>query len=399
MSHKVVLITGGQGYLGLSIAKRIIDDTPKETRLTIIITSRTFPNIKNAIKELKAYVLKNHLDRPALVEFDYVTVDLADMVSVCAALRELELRYAHIDTVVFNACLALYDGIDWVQSCVQTLQNPVEAFTYARYKIQRPVKPTRDGMGSVFQANVFAPWFILRRLTGPRQVSKDKLEVEKMETPVLGSGSKVFWISSLTADTMAKSPSEGGLDLDDIDLFNTPESYEASKREIDLLHHATAQLLKDRYGVTSLLVQPGIFKSTSFVPTLNVFAYVGMLLAFYLCRWLGSPYHNIDPWKAANAVATLDATPNDQINLFTKYGSATDRRGREYVMKQVVPGLEQGFDEEEAQNSSAETGTGAGAGAGRRSAGEAYKLYLYVEALYKVWEERLAKQVVERYLF
>lgn len=98
-------------------------------------------------------------------------------------------------------------------------------------------------------------------------------------------------------------------------------------------------------------------------------------------------------------MATLDATPNDQINLFTKYGSATDRRGREYVMKQVVPGLEQGFDEEEAQNSSAETGTGAGAGAGRRSAGEAYKLYLYVEALYKVWEERLAKQVVERYLF
>lgn len=387
-------------YLGLAIGKRLIDEISPTTRLTIVVTSRTFPNVKHAITELKEHVRKHHADRPALVDFDYVTVDLANMVSLCAAIRELELRLAKIDYIFLNACLALYDGIDWSQACVQTLQNPVEAFTYARYKKQRRVKPTGDGMGSVFQANVFAPWYLVRRLAAARLVDATKLEVvDSPEVPLLRPGSKVFWVSSLTADSLyddgTSKDKPPRFDIDDMELLQSAESYEGSKREIDLLHHATAQMLQDNYGVTSVLVQPGIFKSTSFTPTLNVFSYFGMMLAFYLCRLLGSPYHNIDPWKAASAFTTLAVkTPADQIDLFVKYGSATNWKGKEYLLQEKVPGLEDGFDAEKA------VAAGGDASATRnRSNGQAYKVYLYVEALYKQWEEKLQGQVLERYLF
>lgn len=417
-----------------------MDTVPETTRLTIVITSRTFPNVKTAIAELKEYYNKTHFSRPALIEFDYVCFDLASMVSLASAVRELEIRFSKIDYLFLNASLALYDGINWSQACIDTLKDPYEAFTYAHYKKQRPVKPSIDGMGSVFQANVFAPWYLIRRLTARRQTDPSRLEVASADTPLLGPGSKVFWVSSLTADNIYTDPfvtaqvpdSHGGkkkveqlrFDTDDMELLHTPESYEASKREIDLLHHATAQMFKDKYGVTSILVQPGIFKSTSFTPTLNVFAYFGMMLAFYLCRWIwGSQYHNIDPWKAAYAFVELakdspDPTvfkpaksfvrstseKPDTIDLFVKYGSATNRKGESYVLKENVPGWDNGFtldgfSESDAQSFASQQEAGGLLAHNPNSTGQGYKIYLYVEALYKKWEEKLQGQVIERYLF
>lgn len=183
-----------------------MDTVPETTRLTIVITSRTFPNVKTAIAELKEYYNKTHFSRPALIEFDYVCFDLASMVSLASAVRELEIRFSKIDYLFLNASLALYDGINWSQACIDTLKDPYEAFTYAHYKKQRLVKPSIDGMGSVFQANVFAPWYLIRRLTARRQTDPSRLEVASADTPLLGPGSKVFWVSSLTADNIYTDP-------------------------------------------------------------------------------------------------------------------------------------------------------------------------------------------------
>lgn len=438
-----------------------MDTVPGTTRLTIVITSRTFSNIKVAMNDLKKYYAEHHPARPALIEFDYLCVDLADMVSVAGAVRELEIRFNKIDWLFLNAALALYDGIDWIQAAKDTLKSPYNAFTYAHYKRQRPVKPTADGMGSVFQANVFAPWYLVRRLTSPRQTDPIKLEVAPADLPLLRKGSKVFWVSSLTADSVYYDPvvevkgkdqnnndtrvSTLRFDTDDMQLLRTAESYEASKREIDLLHHATAQMLKDKYGVVSLLVQPGIFKSTSFSPTLNVFAYFGMMLAFYMCRWFwGSNYHNIDPWKAAYAFVELakdepdvdagrkvkkgkgknqnisgtstsgNTSEKKELDLFVKYGSATSRSGKSFILQQPVPGLDNGYSSKlgsemvDQEGGNSMESSLAGPSSSRavsnarnfpNSSGQAYKVYLYVEGLYNEWNEKLKDQVIERYLF
>lgn len=342
-------------YLGLAIAKRLIASLPEETRITIIVSSRTFPNVKQAINTLKEAV---PLGRKGLVEFDYVTFDFLNMVSVLSAVKDLESRYYKLDYVYLNASYAMFDGIDWSMAAREFFTNPMESFTLGTFKKQRLSKLTNDGMGSVFQANVFAPWFMIRRLTQKRTGQKAVFP----DLPVLRQGSKVFWISSIASSATA-------LKLDDIELTHTLPSYEASKRLVDLLHEATYKELHEKYGVQSVLVEPGIFKSTTFVPTLNIINYWGMMMTFYILRWLGSPHHNIDPYKAASALIWLAL--QDEFDLSIKYGSATYRNGTEYVYKQTVP-IQQG---------------------------EVIKVYEYVEGLNKVWNEKLKDQVIERYLF
>lgn len=281
-----------------------------------------------------------------------------NMVSVLSAVRELENRYNKIDYIYLNACYAMFDGINWSMAIKEMFTNPMESFTLGTFKKQRLSKPTADGMGAVFQANVFAPWFLISRLIEKRTSASAVFP----DQPLLRQGSKVFWVTSLTS---ANTP----LDMDDIELTRTMASYEASKRLIDLLHIATYQTLQEKYGVQSLLVEPGIFKSTSFVPTLNVISYWGMMVTFYLLRWFGSPHHNIDPYKAASAFILLAL--QDEIDLSIKYGSATYRNGSEYLYKQTV----------------------------KYKSGEEIKVYEYVEGLNKVWNEKLKDQVIERYQF
>lgn len=361
-------------YLGLAIAQRLIESLPPTTRLTLIVSSRTFPNVKQAINTIKTYVPQG---RPGLIEFDYILFDQKNMVSVLSAVRDLETRYDQIDYLYFNACYSMFDGIDWAMAVKEMITNTAEAFTYGTFKKQRMSRPSDDGIGAVFQANVFTPWFMVRRLTSPR-VDTNAVHADR---PLLRKGSKVFWVSSLTSK-------EDSVDIEnDIELTRTKASYEASKRLIDLLHHATYKQLYRDYGVQSFLVEPGLFKSTSFVPSLNFIAYWGMMFTFYLLRWLGSPHHNIDPYKAASTFVYLALLPNlpqlddktdgriasneDAVDLSIKYGSATHRNGTEYVYRHKVP----------VNNEDDE------------------KVYNYVEGLYKVWNERLKDQVIDRYLF
>lgn len=374
----------------MAIGKRLIESVPPSTRLTVVVTSRTFPNVKHAIEELKKYVFqkKIHETRQALIEFDYLTFDLADITSVQAALREMEIRYPKIDYLFFNACLALYDGIDWNQALIDSFKSPLKAFTYGAFKKQRKSVITDDGMGNVFQANVFTPWFMIRRMvTSPRDVSMDKLDTPSYKLqPLLGKGSKVFWVSSVTADLVGTNEIQTDF-IEDVEFLNVKESYEASKREIDLLHHATARLLRDKYGVLSFLVQPGIFKSTTFSPTLNIFTYFGMLLAFYFCRLVGSKYHTIDPWTAAYAFVKLATDlESDKLDLYYKYGSATNWKGDEYLLKENVIGYTNP-DSYHDDHKKSETNQ------------QADKIYHYVESLYSHWDKKLKPQVKERYLY
>ena len=87
---------------------------------------------------------------------------------------------------------------------------------------------------------------------------------------------------------------------------------------------------------------PGIC-ATSIV-TLSLIPFYLRILAFYIARWLGSPWHTVSAYKGACAPVWLALA--DQIELEDieqtegkgKWGSVCDRMGRERVMRTVVEG-------------------------------------------------------------
>lgn len=306
-NSKVALITGTSSNLGINIAYRLLDQIDRNTNLTIIVTSRTLPKVKELIELISEYVNSKLKGRSGVVEFDYLLIDFTNMVSVLSAYYDLDLKYKTIDYVFVNAAQGVYSGIDWPGACKQILSNPMEGVSFPTYKLQRVGVKSADGLGLVFQANVFGPYYFLHKI-------KHLLE-----------GSNVIWISSL----MSK-PSY--LSFDDLQLVKSPESYEGSKRLVDLMHLGSYKRL-EKAGVNQYVVEPGIFTSFSFFQYLNVFTYYGMLMLFYLARWLGSTHHNISGYKAANAPVTC-ALSKEPKNV--KLGSATSRDGSEFLVRHEI---------------------------------------------------------------
>lgn len=346
MSERVALVTGANGFLGQCICKRLISElratAPEVTQLTLVVTSRTFRTATTTVRGLQSFIDKRD-DKSLDVSFDYILFDQTDMVSVLAASRELTNRFNHIDYIFFNSSHSQMGGIDYWQATKDFFTNPIRAFTVGTFKIQGPARKSKDGMGATFEANVFAPWFLVQHIK-----------------PLLNNGTRLIWIS-----TSISLPEF--FDKQDMGIENNEHSYEASKYELELLHQATyKQLYKE--GVQSWLLQPGVFKSTTFVPTMNVFMYIAMLVMFYICRWAGSPYHCIYPELASNAPiwCALKADP-EKDGLDIKYGSSTTRLGKEVLMRSKVD-----YTEENAQ-----------------------LLYAYIQSLEREWNDKLKDQVVE----
>lgn len=333
-NKKVALISGTSSNLGINIAYRLIELLP-DTDLTLIVTSRTLPKVKDVITTIKEHTIKTHPERKGLLEFDYLLLDFADMVSVLSAYYDLNKKFAKIDYFFVNSAQGVFNGIDWVQATKEVLTNPLEAVTNPTYKIQGVGAKSTDDMGLVFQANVFGPYYLIHKIKH------------------LLRGGRVIWISSIMSDSKY-------LSFDDLQLLRSPESYEGSKRLLDLLHSATYRRWKQD-GISLYLTHPGIFISLSFSKFLNVFTFYGMLLLFYLARWAGSPYHNISGYVAANGPISAALKDEDQS---VKLGSASDRRGREYLVRTEIDS------------------TGA------------EDVVAYLDKLTEEWDKRLANQIV-----
>ncbi|GMM36289.1 3-keto-steroid reductase [Saccharomycopsis crataegensis] len=307
-ARKVAVITGTNSNLGINIAYRLLEEVPSDERLTIVVTSRSLPRANEVIAKIAEYNA-NVTKRESILDFDYLLIDFSNMVSVLNAYYELTKRYTEINYFYVNAAQGVYAGINWLQATKDVLINPLEAVTNPTYKIQRVGVKSKDGMGLVFQANVFGPYYLLHKIK-----------------PLLSNGkARVIWISSIMSDPKY-------LSFNDLQFLKSDSVYESSKRSIDLLHVATYENLRNQ-NITQYLVHPGIFTSFSFFEYLNVFSYYGMLFLFYFARLLGSPWHNIAGYKGANSVifASLKANPEEGDTQKLKYGSATRMNGDEYI--------------------------------------------------------------------
>ncbi|GME93199.1 hypothetical protein B5S28_g1353 [[Candida] boidinii] len=319
--HKIALITGTSSNLGFNIAYRLLDQLPSENRVTIIVTSRTLPKAKESIAQIKKYN-ETVSKRKGIVDFDYCLIDFTNMISIYNAYYDLNKQYKKIDYLFLNSAQGAFDGLDWIEAIKQTFTDPIASVTYPSYKLQKIGVKSQDDMGLVFQGNVFGPYYFIHKI---KNLLQNAQNLNKN-----GDKARIIWISSLLS-----KPSY--LSFNDLQFLKSPISYEGSKRSIDLLHLGTYKELYEKNGIIQYLVHPGIFTSFSFFKFLNVFTYYGMLILFYLARWLGSPWHNISGYIAANApvYVALKADPNSkddsQFPQSIKYGSACNYKGEESI--------------------------------------------------------------------
>lgn len=300
---KVALITGTNSNLGLNIAYRLLTESPLDTNLTIIVTSRTLPRVKEAITTIKEYSIQHLPGRPGYLEFDYLLVDFTDMVSIVSAYYELNKKYKHIDYLFVNAAQSVNAGIDWIKATKSVFKNVIEAVTFPTFKLQRVGVKSGDGLGLVFQGNVFGPYYFVHRIKH-----------------LLQGGGRIIWVSSIVAEPKY-------LSFDDLELLETPEPYEGSKRLIDLVHAGNYQKW-NKEGIHSYVVHPGVFTSFSYFQYLNAFTYYGMMILFYIARFMGSTIHNISGYIAANSPVSAALTQPDQCK---KLAACCNRWGKEFL--------------------------------------------------------------------
>ncbi|KAF2770457.1 3-keto-steroid reductase [Teratosphaeria nubilosa] len=375
-SSFTVLITGANSGLGFSICCRLIDEflysRPQSQSLHLLFSTRSPRKSAETLTRLNAHLQKtlrkaNTHEAPGLskliearFKIEGVQCDLTKLLTVKALAEDLLRRSETLDVVIWNAGIAGWKGRNWPKAIWDVTTKWVEACTYPEYNIadvgllaDRQTQPTtrQEGakgnaqavtedepkLGQVFLANVFGHYMLTHWLS-----------------PLLTADSRIVWVSSVSA--IART-----FHVDDIQGLKSLTAYEGSKRLTDLLvltselpstqpylrsflpaSSPTTQSVKDEDRPKMILTHPGVVATS--IAGLNFIMTGLMLITFYICRLLGSPWHPVDPYKGSISAVFAALAPPDQLLDYEtrdgkgKWGSATSVFGDERVARTEVEG-------------------------------------------------------------
>ena len=361
--HSQVLASG----VGLGICERLIDDflriKPLSSHLTIIFTTRSATKASDTLDALRmhlSYYGQSAHSFVSRIHFRPENVDLTNLLSIRAlSQRLLHAGIPKLDAIILNAGMGAFTGIDWPVLARQLTMDLVQAVTWPAFKlcgigyVTKPQLPPGSAgekipeppLGEVFCANVFGHYMLVHGLT-----------------PLLWSGSdqspgRIIWVSSIES-------SASHFESNDLQGLTSQAVYTHTKRLTDLLaltatdQPATAKavdaFLKPGKPVDSsvatstkpkiLVTHPGVC-ATAIMPA-GPLQYFGTMLAMYMARLIGSPWHPTTAYSGAHAPVWLALAPYGEIEAkqflgssgSVKWGSATDRLGNEYVQKTDIDG-------------------------------------------------------------
>jgi len=220
-------------------------------------------------------------------------------------------RYPYVSHVICNAAIGSFAGIDTYAAIWQSIFDPIGATSHPIYLLQSSGTLSDDGIGKVWQCNIFSHYLIQR-----------ELESSLSAAP---SQARVIWISSLDGSGEKYDP-------EDWQLVQSTSSYQESKYQIELIAHQLNETHSPQ--IRHLVVGPGVVTSnmlSEFVSPL--FLRLGSVL-FQFVRWLGSPNHMIEPWKGAISAIHASLVPIDNLppsNSGLRLDAQVDRFGNELV--------------------------------------------------------------------
>lgn len=380
--------------LGHATCLRLLDEFAKDPsksskRLTLIFTTRRPPN---QIQTLKAG-FENHVRRLGGTAAERVTivaetVDLLRLDSVRALSHRLNHNFPKLDSIVLNAGIGGWYAMDWVRVNWKILTDFVYGTTWPDYKLgyvgMLVPKQTRlqagteaeaesdaqssssssllndlkePPLGAVFCANVFGHYMLAHNV----------MPLLKRSGQAIGPG-RIIWVSSIeSADEHFK--------LDDIQGLKSSQSYESSKTLTDILAltsdlPSTAPWVrrfmsidddaeendeqKLKTSTTKMTTPPVIYVAHPGICSTTIFPlifplYWCMIAAFYLGRFLGSPWHGTFPYVGANSLVWLALSPKPTLDAaerpyrergggHVKWGSSVDCWSRECVASTETDG-------------------------------------------------------------
>ncbi|KAI4172618.1 MAG: hypothetical protein LQ343_003465 [Gyalolechia ehrenbergii] len=358
--HSYVLITGANGGLGYSICCRLIDEfiltRPGSHSLRLIITTRDKTKSHDTIARLKDHIFRTRKHRKInektpLVPKIYLQaeqVDLCRLRSVQALANRLVRSFPKLDTIILNAGHGGFAGIDWPLAIWTILTNFPHSVTYPTFKISTvgdttgpqvsedslPTGKAQPDLGGVFCSNVFGHYLLVHGIA--------PLLSNSASTP-----GRVVWIGSLEAY-------ESTFSITDIQGLSSPSAYESSKRLTDLLALSSSlpstqpfvrRFLPPPSGhrpPKQYVTHPGIC-ATNIAPLHWILVYL-MTAAFYLARWIGSPWHTVTSHKGACAPVWVALASQEELDTLEdkegagKWGSAVNRQGEERATRTEVQG-------------------------------------------------------------
>lgn len=312
---------------------------PSTHHLTLIVTTRSATKGAQTLSALTKHLV-NVLppDATKRIQLAHYQVDLTNLVSVEALAKALIRNYKHLDYVFLNAGMGAFEGIDWLNCFATLFKNWVSAVTFPTFKQQaigwKTPQPAPVGgeIGSVFCANVFGHYYLVHELMG-----------------LLSAGrGKIIWTSSLEAYPWT-------FKTDDIQGITATHSYESTRRLTDIISLTSELPSTAPYAATffktpggteksrrpkTYLTHPGVC-ATAIVP-LHIVLFYCMVTAFYIARWLGSPWHTISSYSGAKAAVWIALATDEELEDKKadriKWGSATDKSGKELVKPTAVEG-------------------------------------------------------------
>jgi 3-keto steroid reductase len=322
--------------LGLAIVKRLCADFlnthPHSKTLTLIFTTRSSKKSASTLTQLTSHLATLDAAGHAAtlrIRFLAAHVDLSSLSSVISLSHYLNSRLPHINAVILNAGMGAFTGINWFRAFRDMFTNWVEAVTRPTFKIQAvgcTAKQASSGeIGEVFCANVFGHYYLVHEI---------------MSLLAAGNG-RVIWVSSLEAYGWT-------FDVDDLEGLKATHSYESSKRLTDVMvltstlpatsPYSDMYFGKGKGKVKSYVAHPGICATS--VVALPVVLWYLMTLAFYIARWLGSPWHTIDTKSGAASAVYLALATDEELQENggerKKWGSGCDRWGNEDLRMTTV---------------------------------------------------------------
>lgn len=142
-------------------------------------------------------------------------------------------RYPYVTDLICNAGLASFKGIHWPSCIAQLFTEPINAVTAPRFYTQNQGEMSVDGLGWVWQCNMFAHYSLVcsslvQFFTIHLTRSKPQFRALEPSFKASPTGGRVVWASSLEA-------SPAFYESDDWQLTKTEHSYESSKYQIDLI--------------------------------------------------------------------------------------------------------------------------------------------------------------------
>ncbi|CAE6446193.1 unnamed protein product [Rhizoctonia solani] len=333
----IILVTGANSGVGFGVCHRLLvqlsqklppDASPKAQKypiaspdneispflpvdgLTLILACRSAQRAETARSNLYKLIDDELARRDTPhgrafrknLEIEIVSLDLSSVESVFA--------FPYITHLVLNAGIGNFIGINWPLAVWEICTRFKTAVTSPGFKIQGTGKTSQDGLGWVWQCNVFGHFVLVRAL-------------REMLAHNPFSSSRVLWTSSIEG---RPSLFPG---LDDYQLLSASHSYEASKYETELIASGLDQLESERNnGVRHLVIHPGIAGTNIFFEHTGWFLDKLMLLAFYIARLLGSKHHPIQPYKAAISAVHVALVSLAILPSLSAAGTTNEKSGQ-----------------------------------------------------------------------